>query len=327
MKLKKEFFILAIIIVALAGYLFFKNRDRTQYQLPDLAKIEKNQISKLELTQSGKDIVLNKKDNAWYIAPHDYPADSEKITPMLAALEGLKVTAMVSESKNYLRYDLNPEKKITVKAWAGSTSSREVNIGKSAATFQHTYVTLPNDSNVYHARGNFRSNFDQSVDALRDKLVFSVNVGDLNEIIITEEGQTTFIRKLKSEPEKSDSKDKEPKAQWETKTGQSIDSGKLEAFLALFSRFSCDKYIDQKEKSDFQKPVYQINFIEKKEHSLSFFDKIDPKAGNYPGISSANPYPFLLATSQLDRIKEAAREMLPKSETSKSEEKSTDAAE
>ena len=72
MKLKKEFFILAIIIVALAGYLIFKNRDRIQYQLPDLAKIEQNQISKLELTQSDKDIVLNKKDNAWYIAPHEF---------------------------------------------------------------------------------------------------------------------------------------------------------------------------------------------------------------------------------------------------------------
>ncbi|MEE8541433.1 MAG: DUF4340 domain-containing protein, partial [Desulfobacterales bacterium] len=292
MKLKKEFFILVIIIVALVGYLIFKNRDRVQYQLPDLAKIEQNQISKLELTQSGKDIVLNKKDNAWYIAPHEYPADPEKINPMLAALEELKVTALVSESKNYLRYDLSPEKKITVKAWAGSTPSREVNIGKSAATFQHTYVTLPNDPNVYHARGNFRSKFDQSVDTLRDKLVLSVNVGDLHEIRIIEKGQTTVIRKRKSEPEKSDSKDKKSKAQWETKTGQTIDSGKLEAFLAFFSRLYGDKYIDQKQKSDFQDPVYQINFIEKKEHSLSFFDKIDPKAGNYPGISSANPYPF-----------------------------------
>ena len=335
MKLKKEFFILAIIIVALAGYLIFKNRDRIQYQLPDLAKIEQNQISKLELNQSGKDIVLNKKDNAWYIAPHEYPADTEKINPMLAALEGLKVTALVSESKNYLRYDLSPEKKIAVKAWAGNTTRREVNIGKSAATFQHTYVKLPNDPNVYHARGNFRSKFDQSVDTLRDKLVLSVNTGDLHEIRIMAKGQTTVIRKRKSESEKSDSKDKanttaaspKPNAQWETKIGQAIDSDKLEAFLAFFSRLYCDKYIDQKQKSDFQNPVYQLNLIDKKEHSLSFFEKIDPKAGNYPGISSANPYPFLLATSQVDRIKEAARDMLPQSETSKSEEKSTDAAE
>jgi len=327
MKLKKEFFILVIIIVVLVGYLILKNRDRIQYQLPDLAKIEQNQISKLELIQSDKDIVLNKKDNAWYIAPHEYPADPEKINPMLAALEGLKVTALVSESKNYLRYDLSREKKITVKAWAGNTSRREVDIGKSAATFQHTYVTLPNDPNVYHARGNFRSKFDQSVDTLRDKLVLSVNVGDLHEIRIIEKGQTTVIRKRKSEPEKSDSKDKKPKTQWETKTGQTIDLGKLEAFLTFFSRLYGDKYIDQKQKSDFQDPVYQINFIEKKEHNLSFFDKIDPKAGNYPGISSANPYPFLLATSQVDRIKEAAREMLPKSETATSKGTSTDAAE
>ena len=328
MKLKKEFFILVIIIVVLVGYLIFKNRDHTQYQLPDLAKIEKNQISKLELTQWGKDIVLNKKDNAWYIAPHEYPADSEKINPMLAALEELKVTALVSESKNYLRYDLGPEKKITVKAWASNTPSREVNVGKSAATFQHTFVKLPNDPNVYHARGNFRSKFEQSVDALRDKLVLSVNVGDLHEIRIIEKGQTTVIRKRKSEPEKSDSKDKadttaafpKPKAQWETKSGQSIDSGKLETFMTDFSRLYCDKYIDQKQKSDFQNPAYQINFIGKKEYNLSFFDKIDPKADNYPGISSANPYAFLLSTSQMDRIKEAAREMLPKSETTTSKE-------
>jgi len=327
MKLKKEFFMLVIIIVVLVGYLIFKNRDHTQYQLPDLAKIEKNQISKLELTQSGKDIVLNKKDNAWYIAPHEYPADSEKINPMLAALEGLKVTALVSESKNYLRYDLSQEKKITVKAWAGKTLSREVTVGKSAATFQHTYVKLPNDPNVYHARGNFRSKFDQSVNSLRDKLVLSVNAGDLHEIRIIAEGQTTVIRKRKSEPEKSDSKGTKPKAQWETKTGQAVDSGKVEAFMTVLSRLYCDKYIDQKQKSDFQNPVYQLNLIEKKEHSLSFFEKIDPKADNYPGISSASPYPFLLSTSQVDRIKETAREMLPKSEASKPKGKSTDAAE
>jgi len=201
MKLKKEFFILVIIIVVLAGYLILKNRDHTQYQLPNLAKIEKNKISKLELAQAGKDIVLNKKDNVWYIAPHEYPADSEKINPMLAALEGLKVTALVSESKNYLRYDLSQEKKITVKAWTGQTPSREVAVGKSAATFQHTYVKLPKDSNVYHARGNFRSKFDQSVDSLRDKLVLSVNAGDLHEIRIIAEGQTTVIHKRKPEPE------------------------------------------------------------------------------------------------------------------------------
>ncbi len=327
MKLKKEFIVLAIIIIVLAGYLIVKNRDRTQYQLPDLAKIEQNQISKLEITQSGKDIVLNKKDNSWFIAPHEYPADSEKINPMLAALEDLKVTALVAESKNYLRYDLSPEKKITVKAWIGNTSGREVNIGKAAATFQHTYVKLPNDPNVYHARGNFRSKFDQTGDTLRDKQVLSINTGDLHEIRIIAGGQTTVIRKRKSEPEKSDSKDKKPKTEWETKTGQAIDSGKLEAFLAPFSRLYCDTYIDQKQKSDFQNPAYQIIFIEKKEHSLSFFNKIDPKADNYPGVSSANPYPFLLATSEVDRIKEAAREMLNKPEPSASKEKSTDAAE
>ena len=327
MNIKKEYIILIAIIMSLSLYLILRSPDRTRYHLPKLPDVLRFDISKIEISKPDTSIAMNIKDDIWHIAPQGYPANTGKIKNLLDIVEKLPLTALVSESKNYLRYDLSREKKITVKAWAGNTSRREVDIGKSAATFQHTYVTLPNDPNVYHARGNFRSKFDQSVDTLRDKLVLSVNVGDLHEIRIIEKGQTTVIRKRKSEPEKSDSKDKKPKTQWETKTGQAIDSGKLEAFLAFFSRLYGDKYIDQKQKSDFQDPVYQINFIEKKEHNLSFFDKIDPKAGNYPGISSANPYPFLLATSQVDRIKEAAREMLPKSETATSKGTSTDAAE
>ena len=195
-------------------------------------------------------------------------------------------------------------------------------------------MKLPGDPHVYHARGNFRSEFDQTVDTLRDKLVLAVKAGDLHEIRITTEGQTTIIRKRPSEPAKTESKNKagaaapQHKAEWETDTGKTVDADRFAGFLNSFSQLNCDKYIDQKEKKDFQNPHYQLHFIGKKEHHLSLFGKSDPEAENYPGLSSASPYPFLLTSSRVDRIKEDVREMLqlPKPEPANPKEKSTDAS-
>ena len=69
--------------------------------------------------------VLNKKGNNWYVSPEGYPVDSGKIKTMLDVIENLTVTAMVSESKNYDRYDLSDDKKITIKAHKFSATARE----------------------------------------------------------------------------------------------------------------------------------------------------------------------------------------------------------
>ena len=42
---------------------------------------------------------------------------------MLDVIEELTLTALVSESKNYVRYDLSHDEKITVKAWKGKVNS------------------------------------------------------------------------------------------------------------------------------------------------------------------------------------------------------------
>ena len=42
MKLKKEYIILALIIIGLSVYLFVRKGDRTLYELPVLAEVSKN---------------------------------------------------------------------------------------------------------------------------------------------------------------------------------------------------------------------------------------------------------------------------------------------
>ena len=49
MKIKKEYIILAAIILALALYLYFHEEQRTLYQLPVLPEVSAKDISKIEI--------------------------------------------------------------------------------------------------------------------------------------------------------------------------------------------------------------------------------------------------------------------------------------
>jgi hypothetical protein len=83
MKLKKEYFILAAILVALILYLALHRSNRTNYQLPELSEVSGKHISKLEITTAGNSIIFNKKDNTWHIEPKGYRVDSTKVKNIL----------------------------------------------------------------------------------------------------------------------------------------------------------------------------------------------------------------------------------------------------
>jgi hypothetical protein len=318
MKVKKEYFILAGVMVALILYLVLHRSDRTHYQLPDITGVSGKQISKLEIGKSDKTLVLNKKDNTWYIEPKGYAADSTKVKNMLDVIEKLTLTALVSESKNYVRYDLSNDKKITVKAWEGKTLSREFDIGKAANTYQHTFVKLATDFNVYHARGDFRRKFDQTVDDLRDKTVLSYTQKHIHEITLTKDKKTiTLTQKQISEQEgkkmdKPDKTSETPETQivWQDAEAKKTDTGKVDRLLSFLNPLECETYITDAKKDDFKNPTYAVVLKGDEEYSLSVFAKKDRDAKTYPAISSKNEYPFLLSESQVQSIKSEIEDIL-----------------
>jgi hypothetical protein len=318
MKVKKEYFILAGIMAALILYLVLHRSDRTHYKLPDITGISGKQISKLEIRKADKTLVLNKKDNTWFIDPKGYPADPDKVKNMLDVIEKLTLTALVSESKNYERYDLTNDKKISVKAWEGKTLSREFDIGKAANTYQHTFVRLVTDSNVYHARGDFKRKFDQTVDDLRDKTVLSYSQKDIREITLTKDKKTiTLTQKqiLEQEGKKMDKPDKtseKPETQivWQDAEGKKTDTGKVDRLLSFLNPLECETYITDAKKDDYKNPTYAVVLKGDKEYSLSIFAKKDKDAKTYPAISSENEYPFLLTESQVESIKSKIEDIL-----------------
>jgi len=318
MKVKKEYLILTGVMAALILYLVLHRSDRTHYKLPDITRVSGKQISKLEIGKADKTLVLNKKDNTWYIDPKGYPADSDKVKNMIDIIEKLTLTALVSESKNYVRYDLTHDKKITVKAWNGKTLSREFDIGKAANTYQHTFVRLATDSNVYHARGDFRRKFNRTVDELRDKTVLSYTQKHIREITLTKDKKSiTLTQNQISEQEgkkkdKADTTSEKPETQivWQDADGKKVDKERINSLLSFLNRLQCETYITDEKKDDLKNPTYAVVVKGDKEYSLSVFAKKEKDAKTYPAISSENEYPFLLSNSQVDTIKTKIHELL-----------------
>ena len=312
MRLKKEYVILAAVIIVSGLYLAFHNTtDSTHYRLPELIEIDGKGISKLEIKKADETIILNKKDSSWYIVPKNYPADTDKVNNILDVVERLTVTALVAESKSYIRYGLNDEKKISLKAWNGDKLIREFEIGKVAATNRHTHILLKDDPNVYHARGNFRPDFDQGIEKLRDMAVLSFEPDDIHKISFTIDKKTSAITKIQEEisPDGS-SRDEKPGPVWQTAEGDKVDDAKSSRLLATLSKLKCKEYINDTSKNSFKDPVYLFNFNGTREYNLSIFAKSDKDARQYPAISSENDYPFLLSASQVDNMKTTMEDIL-----------------
>jgi hypothetical protein len=319
MKLKKEYFILTAILVALILYLALHRSNRTHYQLPELSEVSGKHISKFEITKAGNSIVFKKIDNTWRLDPKGYRADSTKVKNVLNVIEKLKLTALVSKSKDYVRYDLGTDKNIHVKAWQGNDLLREFDIGKTAPTFKHTFVKLPDDPNVYHARGDFKRNFDHSVDDFRDKTVLAYSQNTIREIKLGHDKKTINLSRKEIPATLSEKKDKKvdkapkeakTKIVWQDTKGHKTASSKISSLLSFINNLTCERYLDDLRKEDLKHPLYTVILKGEKEYSLSVFAPKDKDSKNYPAISSENESVFTLSETQVDAIKSKIDEIL-----------------
>ncbi len=323
MKLKKEYIILILIIVGLSAYLLTRSSDRTHYQLPQIAGLDQKQITKIEISKKGDSFVINKKDNKWYLDPPGYLVDANRVNDMLNVIETLKITALVSDSKDYIRYDLQDGEKITVKAWQEDSLKRSFDIGKAASSFRHTFVKLNDDSRVFHARDNFREKFDLTEDSLRDKSVLAFKITDIQEIQIDKDQISLKLARTQipvefTKPEKEQSdKPAAPAAKpvWQSPDGKQGDDLSLNRLLTALADLNCDAYVNDRDKDAFSDPIYTVKLKGIQDFRLDIFAKLQTDDKNYPAVSSANDYPFLLSESKVEKIAPDPEALLKKPES------------
>lgn len=330
MKSGKEYLILIGIAVVLVLYLVFHQSDRTLYELPELPQIEAAEVSRIEIhipadadgnkgtqeqtASGGKTLELVKAGGKWRIQPQDHAAAANKVDPMIDAITGLQLTALVSEAKNYTRYELGEEQRITVKAWADDKLVRSFAIGKKASSTQHTFVKLPDDPRVYHASSNFRHRFEQSAESLRDKTVFAVKPEKVQAIEIRQEETRLAISRVQPEVTVSAEKEKqgtpaenanEGRPIWQNARGEAVPADAVEGLLDALSMLKCKSYITERKADDFSDPIYTVKLTTDQTHTLSIFEQTSEDADTYPAVASGIRDPFHLSNYKAENIMSA----------------------
>lgn len=303
MKIKKEIAILFFIVAVLLFYIFSEKGEKTHYKLPDTETVNTEDISKISISGKDSDITLIKGDDGWLIAPQNYPADETMVNNLVRTISGLKLTALVSESKNYSIYELDKDNSIEVESYAGDKISRKISIGKPASSYRHTFVMIGDDHRVYHAEGNIKNEFNKTVSDLRDKLVMKFS-DEIAEVIIKKGGNELIV--LRGTPPVSvDVSDKDSKAEvedlakWIAADGSPVKAEEIDEIISSLSNFKCDEFIEDREKDDFKSPLFTLTLKGINTYSISFFEKEDDQ---YPGISSESEYPFFISEWKAERI-------------------------
>ncbi|HDO22173.1 MAG TPA: DUF4340 domain-containing protein, partial [Nitrospirae bacterium] len=274
------------------------------YDLPEIKHIDKSDISRLTIKKKGSEIRLKRDNKRWIVSPGNVPADGGKVDKMLSDISGLKLTAVVSESKNYPLYKLDEAHRIEVEAFKGDDSLIKIEIGKPAQSGRHTYIKLGNDQRVFLVSNELRSGFDKTVASLRDRLVMKI-VEQINEVRLYDgKRKMTIVRSEAAAPVNVNrgqkaQEAKKPKPQWRTAKGQHVKGAEVEDIINTFSNLLCDEFIAGKTKKDFTSPVYTVSLKGTKTYTISIFKE---KNGKYPAVSSESNYPFLISEWKAEKI-------------------------
>ena len=318
MKLKKEFLILAAVIIGLSIYLVARKQDRALYELPQLPSVSGSEITRIEIMGPEAKLELNKVDGKWTVGSEKFPAAESQVRPMIDTIEKLSLTELISTSGDLARYDLTEDKTIHIKAWIGDSLKREFEIGKTAPSFRHTFVRISGNPNVYNARDNFRSKFDQQMTDLRDKQVLSFPASEIRQVQLTKGTDSLQLERKEAAFETKDAqptKDTETapvKAElvWQTADGKKADQAQIDSLLSTLSQLSCDSYVTDRKKEDFSTPIFAIRINGTQQYELAIFDKLSTDSDKFPAISSHNDYPFYLAEWQTKNLMPEFQELL-----------------
>jgi hypothetical protein len=315
--MKKEYIILALIIGALTAYLILHRTDSTHYTLPVLEDLDDKAITRLELNRSESTLFLEKTAKGWVVGESKLPAMAATADAMVKAIANLTLTALVSESKSYARYDLDDAHRIRVTAWRDDKAVRTIDVGKVAGSFNHTFVRLDGDHRVYHADENIKTIVDKTEDKLLDKTVLTVDSVQINGFTV-KDGDTTLAleRKRETVPVAVIGDDKtgesapapQTKDIWVDASGAEKDMARITAFVSLLSRVTCERYAPDKAKESWTDPVLEITVSADKVYTLSIFPATD-EAAAFPAVSSESDVSFMLSKTKVDDIRKKCGEI------------------
>ena len=312
--MKKEYIILIILIIGLSAYLGLRKDDQIHYELPTIPQVDTTRIDRVEISKADRLLILNKGEKGWTITDKRFPANPDEIEQMFDTLKEIKLSALVSETKDLSRYELDETNALKVKALAGEEVLRSFVIGKTAPSHNHTFICLGGkDRTVYQANGNFKSQFDKEAADFRDKKVLGFDPDGVKKITLEKQGKSvTFVKtqtiektdKVKDKAKKDSTAEKMPpkEATWENEDGSVADQKTVSDLLASLSTLECQAFMDDDEAARLKEiqPSCKISLGNDGTFVLNLFNKNDNQ--DVQGSCSYIPYAFTLTSYKAQNI-------------------------
>jgi len=168
------FIILLVFVYLFEGPLSEQARKKAQGVPTLFPGFAQDSAAKIAVKSTGKDIVLEKKEDAWQISGTDgFTADPEAVQNALDTVAGFKRENIASKNPEKQDiFEVTPARGLEVKVLdAGDKILAHFYIGKIGADFFSNYVRKEGSDEVLQVAA-VTSTFDKTVEGWRDKTIF-----------------------------------------------------------------------------------------------------------------------------------------------------------
>jgi hypothetical protein len=291
MKNRTKYIVLLSIlgILLLVWILMVLNPEKT-YQIPAV-KAPAN-VTGIEIDKgTGEKIVLAMTNGKWMLEPGDYFANNSDVNDMIEQLKTFAISDLLNGG-SLESYGLDTSNRIEIKAYDGTNEEINFFMGKTGATYRHTFVQLLGDTNIYQAKGTFYYAFSKDFNGLKSREITALNKDELLEVRIKEYGNEYVLTKIKSQ---STNQTIQWKASWKNSL---LDDAKIGAFLQKLTPLSAAGLADGK--MDENNPYLRLITLKTTNENVSLyvFKQDNTKEKNYILGVKGNPVLFKITGSQ-----------------------------
>jgi len=176
LPVRKTVLLSAIVILALVYILQLSLgrpagvREFVLETKPDTIEVSGGQAGFVRLVRDG---------DGWVINDERYPADRSAVSAMVSALETVRAPGRVSGNPE--SGDFGFASPLTITAFASGKKLRTLHAGKVSSNALQTYCQIDAANDVYLVSGNLSDTFDRSVDSMRDKTVYTLYKGQVQQ--------------------------------------------------------------------------------------------------------------------------------------------------
>jgi hypothetical protein len=195
MRSLRSTLILAVVLAALVGYIYYLNgRDTTSTDAKEkaFAAVKDEDVEEVRIKAAdGQTTRVQKADGAWKIVePEPIAADQGELTSIVGSLANLEIQRVVDEQASDLKqYGLEPARVEVEFRARGDKEPKRIALGEKTPTGGDLYARLPGQPRVFLVSSFLDSTFNKNTFALRDKSVITIDREKVDRVEIVRDGK------------------------------------------------------------------------------------------------------------------------------------------